>query len=57
MSHFPNIAYNIVAIGASAGGQKLMLQILSALPTYFPAAIVVVQHMNPGYPSCFAQIP
>lgn len=56
LSHFPNIAYNIVAIGASAGGQKPMLQILSALPTNFPAAIVVVQHINPAYSSCLAQI-
>lgn len=56
LSHFPNVAYNIVAIGASAGGQKPIIQILSALPADFPAAIVVVQHMNPVYPSRLAQI-
>ena len=56
LSHFPNIAYNIVAIGASAGGQKPIIQILSALPADFPAAIIVVQHMNPVYPSCLGQI-
>ncbi|MEH2121789.1 chemotaxis protein CheB [Nostoc sp.] len=56
LSHFPNVAYNIVAIGASIGGQKPMIEILSALPADFPAAIVVVQHMNPLYPSFLAHI-
>ena len=56
LSHFPNIAYNIVAIGASAGGQKPIIEILSALPVDFPAAIIVVQHMNPLYPSSLAHI-
>ncbi|OUL34468.1 chemotaxis protein CheB [Nostoc sp. T09] len=56
LSHFPNIAYNIVAIGASAGGQEPLIQILSALPADFPAAIVVVQHMNPAYNSHLAEI-
>ncbi|MEH2286189.1 chemotaxis protein CheB [Nostoc sp.] len=56
LSHFPNVAYNIVAIGASAGGQKPIIQILSALPVDFPAAIIVVQHMNPLYPSRMAHI-
>ncbi|MEH2183058.1 chemotaxis protein CheB [Nostoc sp.] len=56
LSHFPNIAYNIVAIGASTGGQKPIIQILSALPVDFPAAIIVVQHMNPLYHSRLAHI-
>ncbi|MEH2082451.1 MAG: chemotaxis protein CheB [Nostoc sp.] len=56
MSHFPNIAYNIVAIGASIGGQEPIIEILSGLPVDFPAAIIVVQHMNPFYPSRLADI-
>ena len=56
LSHFPNIAYNIVAIGASAGGQKPIIQILSALPADFPGAILIVQHMNPLYSSRLAYI-
>lgn len=56
LSHFPDIAYNVVAIGASAGGQTPIIQILSALPADFPAAIVVVQHMNPNYKSHLAEI-
>ncbi|MEH2274852.1 MAG: chemotaxis protein CheB [Nostoc sp.] len=45
-----------MAIGASAGGQKSIIEILSALPADFPAAIIVVQHMNPLYPSRLAHI-
>ncbi|MBN3958098.1 chemotaxis protein CheB [Nostoc sp. NMS8] len=56
LSHFPNIAYNIVAIGASVGGQKPIIEILSALPVDFLGAIIVVQHMNPLYPSRLAHI-
>ncbi|MEH2070416.1 MAG: chemotaxis protein CheB [Nostoc sp.] len=56
LSHFPDVAYNIVAIGASAGGQKAIIQILSSLPDDFPAAIVVVQHTNPLYSSRLAEI-
>ncbi|MEH2045624.1 chemotaxis protein CheB [Nostoc sp.] len=56
LSHFPNVAYNIVAIGASAGGQKPIIEILSALPANFAAAIIVVQHMNPLYHSRLAHI-
>lgn len=50
-SHFPNIAYNVVAIAASQGGMKAIGEILSALPANFPAAITVVQHLHPHYPS------
>jgi two-component system chemotaxis response regulator CheB len=56
LSHFPNIAYNLVVIGASAGGQKAISQILSTLPADFPAAIVVVQHISPVYSSHLAEI-
>ncbi|MUG92176.1 IS200/IS605 family element transposase accessory protein TnpB [Scytonema sp. UIC 10036] len=56
ISHFPNIAYNAVAIAASRGGLKAIGKILSALPVNFPAAIVVVQHLCSKYPSYTAQI-
>uniref|UniRef100_A0A0C1R723 protein-glutamate methylesterase n=1 Tax=Tolypothrix bouteillei VB521301 TaxID=1479485 RepID=A0A0C1R723_9CYAN len=56
MSHFPNVAYNIVAIAASRGGLKAIGKILSALPADFPAAIVVVQHLSSKFPSYMAQI-
>lgn len=37
---------SLVAIGASAGGPSALVKLLSALPADFPAAIVVVQHVD-----------
>ncbi len=56
LPHFPNVAFNVVAIAASAGGQKAIGSILSVLPKDFPAAIAVVQHMSPHRPSLLAPI-
>ncbi|CAN5310083.1 chemotaxis response regulator protein-glutamate methylesterase [soil metagenome] len=36
----------LVAIGASAGGPPTLAKLLSALPANFPAAIVLVQHVD-----------
>ncbi|MCF6289397.1 MAG: chemotaxis response regulator protein-glutamate methylesterase [Desulfobacterales bacterium] len=36
----------LVAIGCSTGGPKILVQILSVLPENFPAAVVVIQHMD-----------
>lgn len=49
-------AYDIVAMAASAGGLVAIREILSHLPARFPAAIVVVQHLDPNHPSLLAQI-
>ncbi|MGE0356376.1 MAG: chemotaxis-specific protein-glutamate methyltransferase CheB [Burkholderiales bacterium] len=51
----PLTAPGIVAIGASTGGPPALHAILAALPADFPAAIVVVQHMAPGFVGGFAQ--
>jgi len=40
-------AFDIVAMAASAGGLKALINVLSGLPQDFPAAIVVVQHLDP----------
>ena len=48
--------FPLVAICASAGGLKALSQVLSALPVDFPAAIAVVQHISPQYPSLMADI-
>lgn len=56
LSHFPNVAKNVVAIAASLGGLQAISEILSALPSDFPAAITVVQHLYPHYPSYMADI-
>jgi chemotaxis response regulator CheB len=37
---------NLLAIGASAGGPSAVAAVLRALPKKFPAAIVVIQHID-----------
>lgn len=39
-------AHTLVAIGASAGGPAAVATVLAALPLDFPAAIVIVQHVD-----------
>ena len=47
---------DVVAIAASAGGLKAINGVLSKLPAQFPAAIVVVQHLDPRHRSLMAEI-
>jgi two-component system chemotaxis response regulator CheB len=49
-------AFIVVAIAASAGGLTAISQLLSSLPADFPAAIVVVQHLDPHHRSLMAEI-
>ncbi len=46
----------VVAIAASAGGLNALTAVLSRLPSGFPAATLVVQHLAPGHPSHLAGI-
>lgn len=39
-------AFNVVVLVASAGGLSALSQLLRALPLNFPAAIIVVQHLD-----------
>jgi two-component system chemotaxis response regulator CheB len=52
----PPPAFDIVAVAASAGGLSALSQILDALPADFPAALVVVQHLDPRHRSLMAEI-
>ncbi len=54
--HFPNAAFDIVALAASAGGLAALSQLLSVLPPDFPATMVVVQHLDPRHRSLMAEI-
>ena len=54
--HLPNAASDVVALAASLGGLRALSQVLSAFPPKFPAAIVVVQHLSPKYPSHLTEI-
>lgn len=53
---FPHARFDIVAIAASAGGLAALTLVLSHLPTDFPSAIVVVQHLAPRHRSVIAEI-
>jgi two-component system chemotaxis response regulator CheB len=53
---FPDAAFDIVALAASAGGLTALSQVLSGLPAGFPATIVVVQHLDPRHRSLMADI-
>ncbi len=46
----------VVAMAASAGGLGALSEVLSRLPAGFPAAIVVVQHLDPHHRSMMSQI-
>lgn len=47
--------YNIVVIGSSAGGLKVLSEILSGLKDYFPVPIVIVQHLHPSSDDYFVK--
>lgn len=45
----------IIAIGASTGGPKVLEKVFSGLPANLPAAVLLSQHMPPGFTLSFAQ--
>jgi two-component system chemotaxis response regulator CheB len=49
-------AFDVVAVAASAGGLRALMKLLSALPSDFPAAVTVVQHLDPTHRSLMADI-
>jgi two-component system chemotaxis response regulator CheB len=55
-SHAARSAFDIVAITASAGGLTALSKVLAALPAVFPAALLVVQHLDPRHRSLMAEI-
>ncbi|MDD2582508.1 MAG: chemotaxis response regulator protein-glutamate methylesterase [Desulfuromonadaceae bacterium] len=46
---------DIVAIGSSTGGPPALQQVFSAFQQQYPFAIVVSQHMPPGFTKAFAE--
>lgn len=47
---------DVVVMAASAGGLKALSQVLTLLPASFPAAILIVQHIDPNHRSLMAEI-
>ncbi|HZD96107.1 MAG TPA: chemotaxis protein CheB, partial [Candidatus Sulfotelmatobacter sp.] len=48
--------FDVVAMGASAGGLNALIQVLRVLPASFPSSIVVVQHLAPMHKSWIADL-
>ena len=46
--------FDVIAIGASAGGIEALHAVVSALPAALPAAVLVVQHMDRRHKSMLA---
>ena len=55
-SDFSRATFDVVAMAASAGGLTALSDVLSSLPSDFPATIVVVQHLDPRHRSLMAEI-
>jgi len=48
--------FDVVAVGASAGGVEALHAVASALPADFPVPVLVVQHMDPRHKSMLAAL-
>jgi two-component system chemotaxis response regulator CheB len=48
--------FDVVAIASSAGGLAALTSLLSSIPSNFPAAVLVVQHLDPRHRSLMAEI-
>jgi two-component system, chemotaxis family, protein-glutamate methylesterase/glutaminase len=46
--------FDVVAIGASAGGIEALHAVVAALPASFPVPVLIVQHMDPRHKSLLA---
>jgi two-component system, chemotaxis family, protein-glutamate methylesterase/glutaminase len=49
-------SFDVVAVASSAGGLAALTKLLSGLPESFPAALLVVQHLDPRHRSLMAEI-
>jgi two-component system, chemotaxis family, protein-glutamate methylesterase/glutaminase len=49
LSGRPGTAITLIGIGASTGGPPVLQTILSGLPKDFPVALLIVQHIAPGF--------
>ena len=54
--HHPGGDFDVVALGASAGGFNALSRLLSPLPEEFGCGILVVQHLSPDYRSVLAEL-
>lgn len=48
-------ATRVVVIGSSTGGPKALYQVVPKIPADIPAAVLIIQHMPPGFTYSLAQ--
>jgi two-component system chemotaxis response regulator CheB len=48
-------AARVVAVGCSTGGPQALYRIIPALPAELPAAVLIAQHMPPGFTATLAE--
>jgi two-component system, chemotaxis family, protein-glutamate methylesterase/glutaminase len=48
--------YDVVVVGASAGGVETLIKLIEKLPKAFPAPVLIVQHLSPHRPSTLPYI-
>jgi two-component system chemotaxis response regulator CheB len=48
--------FEVVAIGASAGGLKALMEVLSRFPADLPASVLIVQHLDPRHRSLLVEL-
>ena len=46
--------FDVVALGASAGGVEALYAVVATFPSHLPASVLVVQHMDPRHKSMLA---
>ena len=49
-------SFDVVAMAASLGGQKALIEVLSSLPKDFDCPVIVIQHLWPASREMFSQI-
>jgi two-component system chemotaxis response regulator CheB len=55
-NHYTSRRFDVVAVGASAGGFHAIAELLRPLPTQFPGSILIVQHLDPARKSFLAEL-
>ena len=55
-NHYTSRRFDVVAVGASAGGFHAIAELLGPLPANFTGSILVVQHLDPARKSLLADL-